>query len=69
MDTRTRTTDTTTSLADLLRSSAAWLHAAADALDAGDLDQAAQFARLGALGADGTPARIDALTEGSNATT
>ncbi len=38
-------------LADRLRSAAAWLELAADALDRGDVEQAARTAELGVFGA------------------
>ncbi len=60
MTTDTPTTDTGEMAADL-RNAAAWYRLAADALDAGDVEQAWRCADLGRFGCDGIVDRIRTL--------
>jgi hypothetical protein len=58
------TTETSTEaahVAELIRSAAAWWRCAADRLDAGDLEQASNYARLGQFGTGDAVERIAAL--------
>jgi hypothetical protein len=45
--------------ADVIRSAAAWWRLAAERLEAGDLEQAADFAKLGRFGTEGMVERIE----------
>jgi hypothetical protein len=58
------TTETSTEaahVAELIRDAAAWWRCAADQLDAGDLEQAHNYARLGQFGTEGAVEQIAAL--------
>ena len=48
-------------VASIIRSAAAWWRLAAEALEAGDLEQATAYARLGGFGAEGMVERIAVL--------
>lgn len=55
--------NTPEALADVLRSAAAWTKLAAERLEAGQLEDALNMAKLGAFGVEGMPERIAALAD------
>lgn len=55
------TTETPHTIAETLRTAAAWLNLAADRLDDGRLEDAANMAKLGLFCSEGAPDRIAGL--------
>lgn len=53
--------DTAVQVANVIRDAAVWWKLAAEQLEAGDHDQAAQFAKVGRFGVEGMVERIEAL--------
>lgn len=62
-ETSTETTEAER-VADVIRSAAAWWKLAAEQLEAGDLEKASGFAKLGRFGTRDAVERIDELTDG-----